>query len=368
MSTKRDKFLSKDKSYMELALSLARARKGLTGDNPSVGCVIVKNDEVISVGQTGLNGRPHAEINAINHSFQNLSGSKMYLTLEPCNHYGRTPPCTKSIIKSGINKVYYSLNDIDKRVKGKSYKVLNRKKILVKKGLLKNKAKELYDSYIVNRKIKLPYVTAKIALSKNNLIYSKGTKRITDNVSDKLSHYLRFKNDAIMISSKTLNNDNPKLNCRLIGRENFSPIRVILDKNLEIKPDTYIYKTSNKKNTFIFHNSSNYTKIKFFKKKGINLIKLKLNHNNHFDLKVVFKKLFFLGVRNLLVEGGDKITKNLLRHRLINRFYLFKSPKKLSINKENIQFTSFSILNKKYSDKLKIISKLAKDKITIYKR
>ena len=206
---------------MELALSLARAKVGLTGDNPSVGCVIVKNDKIISIGQTGFNGRPHAEINAINHSFESLVGSKMYVTLEPCNHYGQTPPCTKSIIKSGIDKVYYSITDIDKRVKKKTYKILTKKKILVKKGLLSNKAKDLYDSYIINRNIKLPYVTAKIALSNNNLIYSKGTKRITDNVSDKLSHYLRFKNNAIMISSKTLNTDNPKLNCRLLGCAKF---------------------------------------------------------------------------------------------------------------------------------------------------
>ena len=171
-----------------------------------------------------------------------------------------------------------------------------------------------------------------------------------------------------MISSKTLNTDNPKLNCRLLGCENFSPIRVILDKNLETKSSTYIYKTSNKKNTFIFHNSSNSSKIKLFKSKGINLIKLKLIKNKHFDIKMILKKLFNMGVRNLLVEGGDKITKNLLKNRLINRFYLFKSPKNLSLMRENIPFTSFSILNKKYNNKLKIISKLAKDKITIYKR
>ena len=113
---------------MELALSLARAKVGLTGDNPSVGCVIVKNDKIISIGQTGFNGRPHAEINAINHSFESLVGSKMYVTLEPCNHYGQTPPCTKSIIKSGIHKVYYSITDIDKRVKKKTYKILTKKK------------------------------------------------------------------------------------------------------------------------------------------------------------------------------------------------------------------------------------------------
>ena len=129
MSTKKDKFSIKDKNYMKLAIDLARVRKGLTGENPSVGCLIVKDDKIISIGQTGYNGRPHAESNAINNSLDDLSGAKMYITLEPCNHYGKTPPCTNSIIKSGIKEVFYSINDIDNKVKGKSFKILTQKKL-----------------------------------------------------------------------------------------------------------------------------------------------------------------------------------------------------------------------------------------------
>ncbi len=368
MSSKRDKFSSKDKNYMRLALNLARARKGLTGDNPSVGCVIVKNDKIISVGQTGYNGRPHAETNAINNSFQSLFGSKMYVTLEPCNHYGKTPPCTKNIINSGIKKIYYSINDIDNRVKGKSFKILSKQNIKVRQGLLKNEVIDHYDSYIYNRKKKLPYVTGKIAISKNKLIYSKGTKRITDKVSDKLSHYLRFKNDAVLISSKTVNIDNPRLNCRLKGYENFSPKRIILDKNLEVKLSNYIIKSAKKDNTIIFYHSRNSFKIKYLKKRGINLIKFDLNSHNQFNLKTILKKLYILGVRNLLVEGGNKVTKNFLKNRLINQFYLFKSPKNLSKKKKHLIFTSLNILNKIYNNKSKVSSKLAKDKITIYKK
>jgi len=353
---------------MKLAINLAKARKGLTGENPSVGCVIVKNDKILSIGQTGYNGRPHAETNAINNSFQNLSGSKMYVTLEPCNHYGKTPPCTKSIIKSGIKELFYSINDIDNKVKGKSFKILNRKNIKVKKGLLKKEALDLYDSYIINRKLNLPYVTAKIAISKNKIIYSEGIKRITSEASDKISHFLRFKNDAIMISSKTLNIDNPKLNCRLIGFENFSPKRVILDKNLDINLNTYILRSIKKNNTIIFHNSSNKLKIKKLEKKGIILFKIKLNNKKKINLKAVLKRLFYLGIRNLLVEGGDQLTRNMLNYKLIDQFYLFKSPKILSKNKNHISFSSSDILRKKYRIMSKIISNLAKDKITIYKR
>ncbi len=368
MSTKKGKFSLKDKYYMKLAINIARVRKGLTGNNPSVGCLIVKNDEIISIGQTGYNGRPHAEINAIKNSYQNLLGSKMYITLEPCNHYGKTPPCTKSIIKSGINEVLYSINDIDKKVRGKSFKILSKKKIKVKRGLLKYETKDLYDSYIINRRYKLPYVTAKIATSKNNLIYSDGIKRITNQTSNKISHYLRFKNDAIMISSNTLNIDNPKLDCRLKGFENFSPKRVILDKNLNIKMGSYILKSIKKENTIIFHNSTQNNKIKNLKRKGVILFKIKLRNKKNFNLKTILKKLYLLGIRNLLVEGGDKITKNILQNKLANQFYLFKSSKNLSKKKKHVIFTSSDILKRKYKIKLKISSILGKDNIIIYKK
>ena len=123
MSTKKDKFSIKDKFYMELALDLARAREGLTGPNPSVGCVIVKNDELISIGQTSFNGRPHAELNAIKNCINNLKDSTMYVTLEPCSHYGVTPPCTSAIIKSEIREVIYSKIDIYQRLKGKNFNI-----------------------------------------------------------------------------------------------------------------------------------------------------------------------------------------------------------------------------------------------------
>ena len=155
MSTKKDKFSTKDKFYMELALDLARAREGLTGPNPSVGCVIVKNDELISIGQTSFNGRPHAELNAIKNSVTNLKGSTMYVTLEPCSHHGVTPPCTSAIIKSEISDVIYSVIDVDKRVKGKTFNILKSKKIKVRKGLLKAKINQFYIPYFYNRKKKI---------------------------------------------------------------------------------------------------------------------------------------------------------------------------------------------------------------------
>ena len=252
MSTKKDKFSFKDNFYMELALDLARAREGHTGTNPSVGCVIVKNDEIISIGQTSYSGRPHAESNAIRNTFEDLKGAKMYVTLEPCSHHGVTPPCTNLIINSKIDEVVYSVIDIDNRVKGKTFKILQSRKIKVRKGLLKDKVQRFYNPYFFNRKKKLPYVTGKIAISKNNIIYSKYQKKITNIYSDQFTHLLRYQNDGLMITYKTLNKDNPKLNCRLKSMKNFSPKRIILDNELNSNMNSYIFKSSNNKNTLMF--------------------------------------------------------------------------------------------------------------------
>ena len=367
MSTKKDKFTSKDKFYMEIALDLARSRHGLTGSNPSVGCIIVKNDKIISVGQTSFNGRPHAEYNAIKNSYDSLDGSKMYVTLEPCCHHGLTPPCTDMIIKSNISEVIYAVTDIDKRVRNKSFKILNSNKINVKKGLLKDKIENFYYPYFLNRKKKLPFVTGKIAISKNNIIYSKIKKKITNTYSDKFSHLLRYQNDSLMITYKTLNKDNPRLNCRLKGLENFSPKRIILDNKLNSNINSYIIKTSNSKNTLIFYNKANKSKISKFKKKGIILIKSKIDRNKKFNIKEVLKKLYNYGCRNLLVEGGNKLTNSLIKNKIFNKFYLFKSPIYLSKNSEYLKFEGLSALNRKYKKRINLNLSLRKDIITLYR-
>ena len=368
MSTRKNKFTNKDFQYMSLALILARARHGLTGVNPSVGCVIVKNDKIISIGQTGYKGRPHAEYNAIKNSNENLKGSKMYVTLEPCSHYGKTPPCTNAIIKNKIDEVIYSLEDVDKKARGKSFKVLKSKNIIVKKGLLKKDISNFYIPYFFNRKNNIPYVTGKIAVSKNNLIYSKGTKKITDIHSDKLTHLLRYKNDSLMISSKTLNKDNPKLNCRLQGLNKFSPKRIILDKNLDMQTNSYIFITANKNNTIIFYKNADKSKISAFKKKGIHLVKSKLIKDRFFDLRLIFKKLYIFGCRNLLVEGGNDLSKSILKNKLFNQFYLFKSSKNLSKLVAYKDFNCFKYLSQNYKSKSKIITIRGKDSITLFRK
>ena len=331
MSLKKDNFSSFDKKNMRFAINLAKNQNGLTGTNPSVGCVIVKNKKIISYGVTNLNGRPHAETIALNKCRTNSSNSLIYVTLEPCSHHGKTPPCTNAIIKSKIKKVYYSIEDSDLRSSNNSKKILNSKKISTKSGLLKNETKKLYKNYNYIRKNKMPYVTGKLACSSNFYIL-KNNKPITNDHSRKVSHLLRYQNQGILTTYKTINSDNPKLNCRIKGLEKFSPTRIIIDKDLKIKMNSFILSSSIKYNTIIFHRSDNAKKISILKNKKIKLIYSDLNKYGNMDLKFIFKKIYEKGIHNILVECGSKLTNNILKEKLFNEFYLFKSNNKIISN------------------------------------
>ena len=163
-----------------------------------------------------------------------------------------------------------------------------------------------------------------------------------------------------------MNKDNPKLSCRLKNLKKFSPIRIILDNNLETNTKSYVFKTANKNNTIIFYNEAKKSRILEFKKK-IKIIKSKTNNQKEFNISIILKKLYQLGCRNLLVEGGNHLTKNFLKKKIYNKFYLFKSSKKLSKSKEYKEFNGFNILKKNYKNKYKIKSNFGKDTITLYK-
>ena len=170
-----------------------------------------------------------------------------------------------------------------------------------------------------------------------------------------------------MITHKTLNKDNPRLSCRLKGIKNFSPKRIILDNKLKTKTNSYIIKSSNNKNTLIFYNKADKLKISKFKGKGIILVKSKIGRNNRFDIKEILKKLYNFGCRNLLIEGGNDLTNSLIKKKIFNKFYLFKSPKNLSKRSEYLKFSGLYTLNQKYKKKINLNLNLRKDRITLYR-
>ena len=211
----------------------------------------------------------------------------------------------------------------------------------------------------------MPYVTGKLACSSNFNIL-KNRKTITNEHSREISHLLRYQNQGILTSYKTINSDNPKLNCRIKGLEKFSPCRLIIDKNLKIKINTYIISNSNKFNTIIFHSSFNTKKINYLKYKKIKLIYLKPNNYGHIDLKIIFKKIYDLGIHNVLVECGRILTNDILKEKLFNEFYLFKSSRKL-INKDKINVKNINKnLNITFKNKKNVNTYLDKDSLLHY--
>jgi len=336
-------------NFLNLSFNLARINLGKTKANPSVGCVVVKKDSVISSGYTSIKGRPHAEFNALNKKI-NFIGSDFYVTMEPCTHYGLTPPCTDLIIKKGIKRVFYSFYDVDKRTANKAKYELEKKRIKV----LKRKNKIFYDfynSYFKNKE-KQPFVDAKIAVSQDYLTIKKKNKWITNYLSRSRAHLIRSEYDAIMSTSKTINSDNALLNCRLKGFDNTKPDLLIIDLHLSLKKKLNLLKGKSKRKIFIITSVLKSKKINFFKKKGIKIIFIKFLDNKS-DFIKLFKTLKNYGFNRILVESGLTFLNRLLKDKLISNLYLFKSSEKLGKRGKN-NASSINLKTFKLDNKIKV--------------
>ena len=324
MSTNRSK-KNRNNFFMSLALKQAMINLGNTSENPSVGCVITKNNSIISLGHTSLNGRPHAEYNALMSSKENLINSNLYVTLEPCSHYAKTPPCVKKIIKKKIKKVFFSIKDPDIRSYNNSSKIFKKKNVNVNIGILSSKIKDFYKNYILFKEKKLPFVTCKIAASKDFYTINKRKKWITNKHSRGRVHLMRSQHDSIITSSSTIIKDNPLLNCRIKGLEKRSPVIIILDNHLKISLNSNVIKN----NTIIFYNKQNKKKIKLLKKNGVKAYKSTLNENGDLNLKEVLTKVRNLGFNRIFLESGIKLAENFLKENLIHDLKIYISNNKL---------------------------------------
>ena len=342
-----------DKNYMKMALDKAYEHLGSTKDNPSVGCVVVKNNSIISSGNTSLNGRPHAEFNALNKKL-NFKGAKIYVTLEPCVHHGNTPPCIDIIKKKGIKEVNYSIYDPDKRTFQKAKYLLNKSKIKVKIGLLKKNSLNFYKSYFLSKnKSSLPYTDIKIAISKDYYSINKKGKWITNQISRTKGHFLRSKYDCILSTYKSVNKDNSLLNCRISGLEHLSPSRVIIDKNLKLNKNLKIFSSSSQIKTYVVTCIDDKKKEKFLRSKKVKIIKLKYQKNliSYKDILMELKKR---GFSRILCESGSFTATNLLKNNLVNNLYVFMSQKRLGKRGKNSFKKQLSHLNMNKNNELDI--------------
>ena len=365
MSTSQNKHQDHN-LYMKLALDQASRSLGNTKENPAVGCVIVKNNNLIGAGFTSINGRPHAEQNAINFSRINTKNCHLYVTLEPCAHYGKTPPCIETIIKKKIKKVFFSICDPDFRTFDKSTQILRKNGIMVNRGILNKETKFFYRSYLKFKKELLPFVTCKLAISKDfYTINKKKNKWITNEFSRGRVHLMRSNHDCIMTSSSTVVNDNPRLTCRIKGLNYKSPSRIILDKELKISVDSKVVNEAKNYNTIIFYNKLNKKKIKLLQKLKIRTFTVPLGNDGHLDLRKSLITAKQLGFSRIFLESGIKLSTSFLNKNLIDDFKLFISNKKLGGNgKANIEryIKNFFKKRKKIVEKINLFG----DKLMSY--
>ena len=343
----------------------AQKNLGNTKSNPSVGCVITKKNYLIAAGTTGFNGRPHAENNAIKSSKNRLKGSEIYISLEPCSHYGKTPPCVNLIIKNKIKKVFFSIKDPDSRSYNKSIKLLKNKGVGVNHGLLRKRANIFYRSYLKAKKNIMPFVTYKLAISKDFFIVNKKGKYITNQYSRGRAHLMRHNHDCIISSSKSIITDNSKLTCRIEGLAHRSPTRIILDKKLKIPISSNIFKEAHKFNTVVFYNKVT-NKIKILKKLKVKLIKMPIDNKKNLDLEKVLIKVKRLGFSRVLLECGAKMGESFFNKDLIDDFKLFISKDNLGKNGKHNVSTFIKIITKKkrfYEEKVNLFG----DKLFSYR-
>ena len=320
------------KYYLNLAFQLAEQNLGLTGLNPSVGTVIVKDNTVISSGITAFKGRPHSEFNALN-KLKNSSGASLYTTLEPCAHYGKTPPCVNIIIKKKIKKVFYAFEDPDSRTFKKAKKILNLKGVKCKLIPIK-KYKNFYKSYFTNKKMSIPFVSAKIALSKDNFTINRKAKWITNENSRKVAHLLRNRYNCILSTSKSINKDNSLLNCRIEGLKTNKTHLFIIDLNLKLRKKLLLNNLLKKRKTYLVTSKNYATKSLFYKKLGYKIILVdKLKDKK--DFNQFYKKIYMMGYGRILYEAGLTFLNFLLKNKLIHELYIFKSGKRLDKKGKN---------------------------------
>ena len=312
----------------QLAVQLANNNQGNTSPNPSVGAVIVKDNEIIGQGATQPSGGKHAEVVAIESCITNPTGADLYVTLEPCCHHGKTGPCTDVIIQSGIRNVLVGYIDPNPIVKGQGIDKLQTAGIQVYKWDDDTECSLLYEGFRKHITTNRPFVTAKFAMTLDGKICSRtgDSKWISSPASRKIVHDLRRKSDAILSGIGTVLTDNPSLTARDSKDkpwEDRQPTRIIADSNLrsQLKPDLQIF---NQIGNTIIATTTNSNTVSF--PKSVTLRTYAPNDNGKVDLTLLFKELGEQGFVNVLVEGGSTLLGGLFDHNLVDKVVAFIAP------------------------------------------
>jgi diaminohydroxyphosphoribosylaminopyrimidine deaminase / 5-amino-6-(5-phosphoribosylamino)uracil reductase len=319
-----------DGRFMALALRLAERGLGRTWPNPAVGCVVVKDGRVVGRGWTQPGGRPHAEVEALSRAGLRALGATVYVSLEPCAHYGRTPPCTMALIHAGVRRVVAATLCPDPRVDGKGIAQLRQAGIEVDLGLRGAEAEALNAGFFLKERARRPLVTLKLATSLDGRIATRSGQSlwITGEAARARGHLLRATHDALMIGSGTALADDPSLTCRLPGLEARSPVRVVLDGRLRLPATSRLAATAGAVATWLFTRrpAGPPARAEALAAQGVELIEVGAAGCEGLDLEEVLAALAARGITRLLVEGGATLAASLLRRRLVDRLAWFQAP------------------------------------------
>ena len=313
-----------DIKYMQRAIELANRGEGFTNPNPLVGAVIVKDGRVIGEGWHEYYGGLHAERNALKNSTESVNGADMYVTLEPCSHYGKQPPCCEAVADAGIKNVYIGSCDPNPLVAGKGISYLKSHGVNVVTGVLKDECDAINKIFFYYITHKTPYVIMKAAMSIDGKCasFSGDSKWISNELSREDTHRTRKRVAGIMVGINTVLSDNPMLNCRCENPKN--PARIICDSKLRIPLDCKIVKTAKEISTYVATVSTDCDKEKQLADCGVNIIK---TSGTQVNLKELFIELGSRGIDSVLVEGGAKLHASMLEAGLVNKLEVYIAPK-----------------------------------------
>lgn len=296
-----------DEKYIKIALGLAGKGKGLTSPNPCVGAVVVKNGKIVGKGYHRFAGSPHAEIYALRQAGKRAAGATLYVSLEPCGHYGRTPPCTKAIINAGIKRVVSAIKDPNPKNNGKSITILKRNGIKTDVGIMEQQARGLNEDFIKYITKKMPFVAVKVAQSLDGKIATPtgDSKWITGDRAREFVHKLRSEADAVIVGAGTVLKDDPLLTARVKGRRVKQPLRIILAGRAKIPAAARILNSRGG---------------------GVLMVRTK-DKSGRVDIKSLLKELARREITSVLIEGGGEVIASALKARVVDKIYFFIAPK-----------------------------------------
>ena len=357
-----------DQQYMKIALDLARAAEGQTAPNPAVGAVIVKDNQIVGLGTHLKAGEPHAERHAILMAGTKAKGSTMYVTLEPCSHFGRTAPCADAVIEAGIKKVFIASTDPNPKVAGGGIIKLRKAGVEVVDGFMKKEADSLNRFFFHYIKTKKPFVTLKSATSIDGKIATKTgeSQWITGEEAREDVHILRHKHDAILVGVNTVIIDNPSLTTRLKGG-GINPVRVVLDHNLRTPLESKIITDHLAPTWVITSSNASETKKSALKRAGAKVIEVQ---GDEIEIPELLQILGENEISSLLVEGGGIINDSFLRSNEFQQVVVYIAPTIIGGNKARSAFSGQGIESLSEAPQLEVysIEKIGKDvKLVLWK-